>query len=63
MGALVLSSSSLIPSAAATSSYGLVNSFEGSSFFNDFNFASGADPTHGFVFRIIGDLSLENLQN
>lgn len=47
VGSLALSS--LLAPAAATP-YQLVESLEGSHFFDGFDFFSGPDPTHGFVF-------------
>lgn len=46
VGSLLLSS---LLSPAAAAQYKLVDSFEGSNFFDNFDFTTGADPTHGFV--------------
>jgi hypothetical protein len=37
------------PATGGSGAYQLVTSYSGSSFFNNFNFFTGADPTHGFV--------------
>ena len=37
------------PPTGGSGAYQLVKSYSGSSFFNNFNFFTGADPTHGFV--------------
>jgi len=35
---------------AFASGYGLVHNYTGSNFFNDFDFFTGGDPTHGYVY-------------
>lgn len=46
----MLSSFSLIPPAVAAGQYDLVDTFKGSSFFDNFAFSTDPDLTHGFVF-------------
>lgn len=54
MGAVVhiLLACSLVGGSLA--SYSLVDNFEGSTFFSNFDFFTGEDPTHGFV-KYVGE--------